>query len=91
MPSGNTENPQLDSTERLSPLRMTRRRFGVLLVSGGVLVGLTGCAEGTARNATRGKEEDAKRTSVVDDVQATESARLLGGTPSTTPTPTAEP
>ncbi|MGN6483659.1 MAG: hypothetical protein ACTHMX_04585 [Thermomicrobiales bacterium] len=66
---------------------MTRRRFGFALGAGGVLVGLSACAEGTARDATRGKEADTKRTSVVDDVQATESARMLFGSPPASPTP----
>lgn len=87
MPSGNTANPHPASTDRAPDRMITRRRFGLMLVSGGVLLGLTACAEGTARDAERGKEADAKRTSVVDDVQATESARYVQGTPSASPTP----
>lgn len=38
---------------------------------------LTGCLVGDADEAQRGMLEDAQRTSVVDELQATESARLL--------------
>ncbi|HWK79720.1 MAG TPA: hypothetical protein VNP95_03090 [Thermomicrobiales bacterium] len=88
MPSGSTRNPPPGSSER-QHLRLTRRRFGIVLVSGGVLAGLSACAEGTARDAERGKQADAKRTSVVDEIQATQSARFLEGTPPASPT--AEP
>lgn len=55
-----------------------RTRFARLVVVGlvSVLV-LSGCAEGTASDAERGKAEDTMRTSVVTDLQATESAKLL--------------
>ncbi len=47
-----------------------------------VLVVLTGCAEGTSQDAERGKLRDEQRTSVVSDMQATHSARVLEpGTP----------
>jgi hypothetical protein len=48
---------------------------------------LAGCAEGTSTDAERGKVRDAQRTSVVSDLQATQSARLLQpGTPPATTT-----
>lgn len=90
MPSGNTANRALVLVEPTGRRRVTRRRFVTLLAAGGVLSGLTACAEGTARDAERGKEADLKRTSVVDDVQATRSASLLtAGT--ATPQPTEKP
>jgi hypothetical protein len=47
-----------------------------------VLAVLTGCAEGASQDAERGKLRDAQRTSVVRDMQATHSARVLEpGTP----------
>lgn len=90
MPSGNTASRPPAPTERPG---ITRRHLGLMLVSGGVLAGLSACAEGTARDAERGKQADAKRTSVVDEIQATQSARLVSGTPqgSPTATTTAEP
>lgn len=77
MPSGNIENPVPDLVA-VPPMGMlTRRRFLTAIAASGVLSGLTACAEGTARDAKRGKEDDLKRTSVVEGVQATESARFL--------------
>jgi type I site-specific restriction endonuclease len=49
---------------------------------------LAGCAEGTRTDAERGKEEDKKRDSVVDALQATETYRIVnrpGGTPTPAP------
>lgn len=88
MPSGSTANPQREPIDLPKRRIISRRTFGVLLLSGGVLSGLSACAEGTARDADRGKQADLKRTSVVDDWQATESARLIQGTPEGTPTTT---
>ncbi len=61
----------------------TRRlgRITALLVSLIVLLSLSACAEGNARDAREGQEVDAERTSVVRDLQATNSARILAGTP----------
>ncbi|MGC4190627.1 MAG: hypothetical protein QM589_05235 [Thermomicrobiales bacterium] len=90
MPSGSTANPRPVSTEHPGRSPLTRRRFGFILVSGGVLAGFSACSEGTARDAERGKEADQRRTSVVDEIQATESAGFLHpGTPEGSPT--AEP
>lgn len=70
--------------------RLSRRRLLGLTVAGlGPLV-LSACAEGTARDAKRGKEEDTKRTSVVDEIQATESANLIKHPSTPTPDPTEE-
>ena len=53
---------------------------------------LVGCAEGTSQDAAQGKLEDSQRTSVVSDLQATESARVLEpGTPPPDATATTEP
>jgi hypothetical protein len=48
---------------------------------------LTGCAEGTRSDASRGQAEDAKRDSIVSDMQATETYLLVNGTPAASPTP----
>jgi hypothetical protein len=87
MPSGTTRNQEAASNERAAHAGLTRRRLALALVSGAALCGLSACAEGTARDAERGKKADAKRTSVVSDVQATESAQFLSGTPAASPTP----
>ena len=47
-----------------------------------------GCAEGTSKDAERGRERDAERTSVVDDLQSTRTAELINGTPNASPTAT---
>jgi hypothetical protein len=54
-----------------------------------VLAALAGCAEGTSQDAERGKLRDQQRTSVVSDMQATYSARVLE--PGTPPPPTEMP
>lgn len=48
---------------------------------------LVGCSDGTSQDAEQGRQEDAQRTSVVSDLQATRSARVLQ--PGTPPPPTA--
>ncbi len=62
------------------------------IVTACIVIGvLAGCAEGTSSDAERGKARDAQRTSVVSDLQATQSARLLEpGTPPPTTTVTPE-
>lgn len=47
---------------------------------------LTSCAQGTSRDAERGREQDAERTSIVNNLQATETSRLVSGTPEASPT-----
>ena len=66
--------------------RLTRRRLcGLGGLGAGVALVLSACAQGTSREAERGKELDAERTSVVDNLQATQTARLVLGTPPATP------
>lgn len=79
-----TPRQEADATDR------TSRGVAGWLVAGSVTIGLlVGCAEGTSRDAERGKAQDAERTSVVSNMQATHSARVLQqGTP---PTETSEP
>jgi hypothetical protein len=66
-------------------MRISRRRL--LAGAGGLasLALLAGCAEGTRSDAERGKEEDAKRDSVVKELQATETYRIIEGTSGTPP------
>ncbi len=66
----------------------TRMRIGRLAMTALVAASvLTGCLVGDADEAQRGMLEDAQRTSVVDELQATESARLLApSTPETAET-----
>lgn len=73
--------------------RHLTRRMGIWLVVGSMATGLlAGCAEGTSQDAAQGKLEDSQRTSVVSDLQATESARVLEpGTPPPDATATTEP
>ena len=67
-----------------------RHRLAAIAVAASILLGtLAGCAEGTSRDAERGKARDAQRTSVVSDMQATHSARVL--LPGTPPPPTQTP
>jgi hypothetical protein len=67
-----------------------RRRLATLAIAAAVVIGtLAGCAEGTSRDSERGKARDAQRTSVVSDMQATQSVQVLlpGTPPPATPTP----
>jgi Ni/Co efflux regulator RcnB len=67
-----------------------RHRLVTLVIALAVLAAtLAGCAEGTSRDAEQGKARDAQRTSVVSDMQATHSARVL--LPGTPPLPTQTP
>ena len=64
------------------PHRRPRLRWIALALAGlTMLAAIVGCAEGTARDARQGQEEDAERTSIVRDLQATQSARILAVTP----------
>jgi hypothetical protein len=66
------------------------RRSVAIAIALSVTIGtLAGCAEGTSHDAERGKGRDAQRTSVVTDLQATQSVRILqqGTPPPATPTP----
>lgn len=48
---------------------------------------LSGCADGLAPDAQRGREQDSRRDSVVTDLQATQTWNLVHGTPPSTPVP----
>ena len=69
------------ATDRRRPLAAWT--LGVVMLAGV----LAGCSEGTSQDAERGQEQDAQRTSVVSDLQATRAARILE--PGTPPPPTA--
>jgi len=51
---------------------------------------LVACSQGTSREAERGRERDIERTSIVDSLQSTETARLVSGTQGATPLTTPE-
>ena len=76
----------LERIDHHAPARRTRRRWIAICFLGMVLA-LTGCAEGTRSDASRGQAEDAKRDSIVSDMQATETYLLVNGTPAASPTP----
>ena len=81
---------RLGTTPRRGAAATSRRhRAAAWLLGVCVTIGvLVGCAEGTSRDAERGKAQDAQRTSVVSDMQATYSASVLQ---QGTPPPTTEP
>lgn len=70
---------------------LTRRR---LIGGAGALfagMALAGCGSGTSREATRGREQDANNDSVVKNMQATETWKIVNATPPPgTPTPGGE-
>ncbi|HYJ12600.1 MAG TPA: hypothetical protein VEW66_03360, partial [Thermomicrobiales bacterium] len=74
------------TTFQASTSRVSRRRIllGTCGIAG-IAVGLTACSTGSSREAERGRERDAERTSVVDRMQATRTASLIIGTPPATP------
>lgn len=85
MPSARTATHRPRPTNRGERSAAPRRAaFGSALLAL-ILVVLAGCAEGTSRDAEQGRQTDAERTSVVDDLQASASADLIrragGGTP----------
>ncbi len=73
-PIANHRSGRSRSLFRVPPRRMNAR---YALVAGMIAVVLTGCAEGTSRDAERARQDDAERTSVVDAFQATSSANLV--------------
>lgn len=84
MRSGNTRS----RGPRVTDERHSRRRiasFFVVILTASML---TACAEGTARDAKQGKQQDQMRTSVVNDIQATESAGFLLNPATPSPEPT---
>ena len=78
-----------ETTARPEPRASSGRASAWLLAALLTVAVATGCAEGTARDAERGKARDARETSVVSDLQATRSAQVLlpGTPPPATPTP----
>jgi hypothetical protein len=75
------------SEVRSRPRRLVTAWAIIALV---ILVVMTACAEGTAHDAQRGQQQDAKRTSVVQSVQETYTANIIAATPPP-PTATAKP
>lgn len=71
---------------------MTRSTFARGLAIGGLCVAmLVGCSTGSAPEAERAREDDAERTSVITDMQATYTWELINSTPSATLTETPAP
>jgi len=70
--------------DRWATNRLCKRGRHLFLVAVSVLI-IVGCAEGTSRDAERGRERDAQRTSVVDDLQSTRTSEIIKGTPPSTP------
>ena len=87
MHSDSTAHPAHETTiSEVASTRWTRGSRRWTAVLGGVVIGasvLVGCAEGTVHDAERGRAEDQQRDSIVSDAQATRSAELVGGAPST--------
>jgi hypothetical protein len=82
-----TRSATIDPRERRVS---SRHQLVTVAIALSVVIGtLAGCTEGTSQEAERGKARDAQRTSVVSDMQATHSARVLqpGTPPPATPTP----
>ena len=82
MPLERIENHRQPPTD----LNRTRWRMLGLATIGVVATVLVSCSQGTSRDAERGREQDAERTSVVDNLQATETSRLVTGSPEASPT-----
>jgi hypothetical protein len=73
------------------PAQLTRKatlRGRKLAIAALCVLTIAGCAEGTARDAERGRERDAERTSVVDSLQSTRTSEIILGTPDASPTAT---
>ena len=70
------------------PISNLKKRMFRLLIVAVCGLAIVGCAEGTANDAERGRERDAERTSVVDDLQSTRTSELINGTPNASPTAT---
>jgi predicted small secreted protein len=81
---GNTRSRRLRATDERH-LRSRIASFFVVILAAFML---TACAEGTARDAKQGKQQDQIRTSVVNDIQATESAGFLLNPATPSPQPT---
>lgn len=76
-----TANP----TRQRTDVPITRRRVLTASMMGVAATVLGACSQGTSREAERGRQQDIERTSIVDSLQATGSARLVSGTPEATP------
>jgi hypothetical protein len=70
------------------PRTSTQNRGRKLALVALCVLAIAGCAEGTARDAERGRERDARRTSVVDELQSTRTSEIILGTPPASPTAT---
>ncbi len=84
--------PRVD--EATDPVRMRTRsrpprklRVSAFALAVLMAISVVACSEGTANEAKQAESDDAKRTSVVDYVQATESAGFVRNP--ATPTPDA--
>lgn len=87
MPSEPIASQHLRRTDLPLRARAPRRKAPAVLLFGLITLALVGCAEGTSRDAERGREEDAERTSVVDLLQASASADLVRQGGEATPPP----
>ncbi len=87
MHSEPTASQHLRQTDRPPGVRALRRIASSVALVGLIMLTLVGCAEGTSRDAERGREEDAERTSVVDLLQASASADLVRRAGEATPPP----
>ena len=76
--------PLEPTPRRDQPWTRTSRLLLLALLAAALLAG---CAEGTATDAERGRARDAERESVLSDLQATETWRIINapGTPSPAP------
>lgn len=88
MPSEPTANHRPRRNRVKSPVRARRASTRYALAIGLLVIAMTGCAEGTSRDAERAREDDAERTSVVDALQATTSADMVRRGAESTPPPT---
>lgn len=79
MPLEPIARPAPTSSERSK--RSKRLLAGWVAIALAMLVAMTACAEGTANEAARGQQQDARRTSVVQSVQETYTANIIAATP----------
>lgn len=77
----------MEPTAPRNPVPTERhRRLRNLAIGLICVLTIAGCAEGTARDAERAREEEAEATSVVDTLQSTRTAEIVKGTPQATAT-----
>jgi hypothetical protein len=84
MPLDNTDLREALETRRGKRSSRVLTCIATLLFT---VVVVVGCGSDSARDAERGRREDATRESVVTDLQATQTWNLLYGTPEATPPP----